>query len=312
MVKTTTIDSTRDRLETRRAALVDTMREIGDAEDLRRMQGEIDRTLAELDGEHYGECVVCREPFEDDELRAEPMKRYCLCDLSDAQRGALEHDLQLAWSVQASLLPPNDVRAAGWHVHHRYRPAGPVGGDYCDVRTPGECGGWLYFLVGDVVGKGVAASFVMAHLSALVRSTLDADGATPVATLVSRLNRYLAEHGPASRFVTLACGRANAAGDVELCNAGHCPPIVLGESGAESLASSGFPIGVVDESAYETHRLTLDPGAAIVLHTDGITEAQNDDGRQYGAETLRRLVMAHRAASPAPDDVTFMVLRRDV
>ena len=80
-------------------------------------------------------------------------------------------------------------------MHHRYRPAGPVGGDYCDVRTPGERGGWLYFLVGDVVGKGVAASFVMAHLSALVRSTLDADGATPVATLVSRLNRYLAEHG---------------------------------------------------------------------------------------------------------------------
>jgi sigma-B regulation protein RsbU (phosphoserine phosphatase) len=314
-------------LRARRYALVTTMTEIGEAEDLKRLLREVDDALGRVGTDGFGRCAVCGGRLDDDQLRVQPMQRYCLCRPASERSEALQRDLDLAWQIQAALLPDEQISCAGWEAHYRYVPAGAVSGDYCDVITNTMDDGWVYFLVGDVAGKGIAASYLMAHLSAMVRTALD--GTLAVADLVGRLDRYLNEWTPSSHFVTLVCGRADADGQVEVCNAGHCPPLVLRRTGTERLDSSGFPVGIGGDGVYDTHTVRLAPGETLVLYTDGITEARNAADALYGAAALANALHAHRAASPvrladaclrdvqifqdggAPtDDLTLMVLRR--
>src|SRR5207249_7870938 len=138
---------------------------------------------------------------------------------------ALQNDLDLASRIQWQLLPRQNVRVSGWEVHYRYEPAGPVSGDYCDAITENGDGGNLYVLTGDVSGKGVAASLLMAHLNAMFR-TLVGMG-LPVQHLLERANRLFSESTIASHYATLVCARAEVTGEVEVCNAGHCPPLVI-------------------------------------------------------------------------------------
>jgi sigma-B regulation protein RsbU (phosphoserine phosphatase) len=255
------------------------------------------------------------------------MKQYCLCRLTAEQRAALERDLDLAWRVQVSLLPNEILSHGGWDVHFRYQPAGPISGDYCDVVTNGMNDGWMYFLVGDVSGKGVAAAYMSAYLSALVRTTLESP--VPVAEVVERLNSYLSERTPSSHFITLVCGRADAAGHVEICNAGHCPPMVVRGAGVLRVDSTGFPLGINHGDSYDTCSLDLNAGESLVLYTDGITEARDSSDTVYGANALQGVLGASRAAAPVnladaclrdlesfrngasrTDDVTLMVIRR--
>jgi sigma-B regulation protein RsbU (phosphoserine phosphatase) len=168
----------------------------------------------------------------------------------------------------------------------------------------------------------------MAHLSALVRSSLESP--VPVNDLVRRIDRHLSERTPSSHFVTLVCGRANAAGEVELCNAGHCLPMVVGPGGTERLnGSDGCPICIGEPGSYQTRRLRLSPGESLVLYTDGVTETRNATNTLYGADALAAVLHANHAQSPArmaeaclseirsfrngtsaTDDVTLMVMRR--
>jgi len=321
------VQDLRGELQHRRDALTMTISEVGEAEDLLRLLREVDGALERVGTDGYGLCRMCGEPFDDDELLAEPMKQYCLCSLTEAQKVALERDLDLAWRVQASLLPEKILSHGGWEVHFRYQPVGPISGDYCDVVTNGASDGWMYFLVGDVSGKGVAAAYLAAYLSALVRTTLETP--VPVADLVEKLNDYVSDRTRSLHFITLVCGRANAAGHVEICNAGHCPPLVLRGTGVSRVDATGLPLGVDRGDPYNTCSLDLSRGESLVLYTDGITEARDTSDRMYGAETLQKVLTASRSATPvsladaclrdiesfrngAPrtDDVTLMVVRR--
>ncbi len=314
-------------LEDRRGALQNAIGQIGEAPDLIRLLGDVDQALARLSTDAFGKCVVCHGRMDEREMLEFPTRQYCLCDLSSDQQKALQRDLDLAWQVQASLLPKQNLNFGGWQTHYRYLPAGPVSGDYCDVVTHESQGGWMYFLVGDVSGKGIAAAYLMAHLSAIVRRTLDE--AVSVASLIATVNRHLNERSPESHFVTLVAGRANRSGRVEICNAGHCLPIVLRRSESFSLNSSGLPVGIIDPSDQQTSVLQLDVGDSLILHTDGISEAFDSAGNQYGAAALQQTAFANRDLSPAPlaaacldhmhrfqtlanqhDDITLLILRR--
>src|SRR5579862_2464193 len=131
---------------------------------------EVDSAVKRMDEGTYGICDACHETVEKERLLADPLVRLCLDHLTSDEQRALERDLELASSVQRGLLPQTDLQHGDWRVHYQYKPAGMVSGDYCDLIRSANGEGGLVFLVGDVSGKGVAASLLMTHLHAMFRS----------------------------------------------------------------------------------------------------------------------------------------------
>lgn len=325
-VETATLDTVRHQLVDRRRRLQEAVSRVGSAEDLVSLLQQVDSALGRLDTEDYGLCLVCKEHVGDEELVVNPLAQYCLCDLTREQQRALEHDLELARRIQSALLPDPDVRAAGWQAHYRYEPAGPVSGDYCDLWVAPE-GDDLYFLVGDVSGKGVSAALLMAHLHASIRSRLEMR--PPIAELIERANQLLLQSTLTSHYATLVCGRAASNGRVELVNAGHCPPLVVRGEKVETVESTGFPLGLMNDRPYELRELVLDPGDKLLLYTDGLSEARRADGTEYGTERVARLISERNGLAPREliaacradldgflagasraDDLSLMMLRR--
>jgi sigma-B regulation protein RsbU (phosphoserine phosphatase) len=117
----------------RRARLESTIANLGQADDLLRLLTEVDAALSRLDAGSCGVCAVCHLSVDTEDLLANPMASYCLCKLSAERQRALERDLDLAWQVQAALLPKPNLTVSGWQTHDRYLPYGPVSGDCCDL-----------------------------------------------------------------------------------------------------------------------------------------------------------------------------------
>jgi phosphoserine phosphatase RsbU/P len=315
----------RDQLTDRRRRLENVIVETGPAGDLVRLLREVDSALHRLDGEVFGNCLVCHTPVDDELLASNPLAQYCLCDLSREQQIALQNDLELAAQVQLALLPRQDLRVNGWETHFRYIPAGPVSGDYCDVVP--RNGDGLFFAVGDVSGKGVAASLSMARLNALFRTLLDTGAG--LREIVERANRFLVESMVASHYATLVCGKADHTGLVEICNAGHCSPLLIRENEVIPFASKGFPVGIFETGPYEVDSFLMTPGDTLLLYTDGLIEARNLRDEEYGTERLRLLLRGLACSSPQilvnaclkdvesflagglrSDDLTLLVLRK--
>ncbi len=201
---------------------------------------EVDSALERMDNGTYGICEECHEPVEQNRLLSDPLCRYCLDHLTQPQRIALQRDLDLAAQVQRNLLPQANLRAGDWETSFHYAPHGPVSGDYCDLIPSG---GQLFFVLGDVSGKGVAASMLMAQLHALFRSL--AGLGLPLGQIITQVNRVLCESALAGQYATLVCGQANAAGELEIHNAGHLPAILARRDGAMQVESMGFSVGHV-------------------------------------------------------------------
>src|SRR5258706_10553499 len=164
---------------------------------------QVDSALERMTKGSYGLCLECHEPVEQDRLLADPLVRYCLDHLNQSQRTALQRDLDLASDVQRNLLPPKNLKAGDWETDYHYAPIGPVSGDYCDL-IPSD--GHLFFVLGDVSGKGVAASMLMAQLHALFRSLIKM--ALPLGQMVSQANRVLCESALTGQYATVVCGLA--------------------------------------------------------------------------------------------------------
>ncbi|HUB80675.1 MAG TPA: PP2C family protein-serine/threonine phosphatase [Bryobacteraceae bacterium] len=296
------------------------------AEYLNQLLVEVDSALARIDNGSYGICEFCHDTIEADCLAENPLVRFCLDHLDAEQRRAHEQDLALATRIQTSLLPARDISAGGWSTHYRYQPAGLVGGDYCEV-IPAPDGRSLFFALGDVSGKGVAASLLMTHLSAIFRSLLSLN--LPLSEVVVRANRLFCGGTPATHYATLVAGLADESG-IHLCNAGHCPPLLVGRDGTCRVDSTGLPLGLFGDSRYTIGHMLLERGESLVLYSDGITEAQDPEGNSYDEErlieTLRegrereaaamaeaalRDVVRFRCALPQHDDVTLLIVRRN-
>ena len=319
----------RSQLSNRRARLESTIAEVDHPHDFVRLLGEVDAALSRLDGGTYGGCAICEGQVDEPDLLANPMARYCLCKMTPERQSALERDLDLAWHVQAALLPQPGLSIAGWQTHYRYLPHGAVSGDYCDL-IPGA--NQLYFMLGDVSGKGVAASLLMAHLNASLRA-LASTALSPL-EVIERADRLFADSSLASHYATLVCGRASASGEVEIVNAGHCAPMVVrSDNSVETLPESGLPlglgIGTPADATYRAEKIHLNSGDALVLYTDGLTEAANRDEEDYGADRLRQVLRSHKGCAAKElvagcladlsgflkgaeraDDLTILVLQR--
>ena len=286
---------------------------------------EVDSALDRMGKGTYGICEECHEPVEQDRLLTDPLVRYCLDHLSDSQRNALQHDLDLAAQVQLNLLPKLHLRAGAWETCYHYAPLGPVSGDYCDlIPTDGH----LFFALGDVSGKGVAASMLMTQLHAMFRSLTAAS--LPLGQIVTHANRILCEGALAGQYATLVCGQAQADGRVEIHNAGHLPAIVVGQGGVLRIESTGLPLGLFCEADFSATRLQLDLGDTLFLFTDGLSEARSADD-EYGVDRVMQLVRQQAGRSPSEliaaclddlnrfadprektDDLTLLAIQRHV
>ncbi|HSL21669.1 MAG TPA: SpoIIE family protein phosphatase [Vicinamibacterales bacterium] len=291
----TTSSVIREQLTHRRDKLNDAITATGRRTELANLLSEVDAALARLDTSTYGRCEVCHDPIEPDRLMADPLVRFCLDHLSPDEQRSLEQDLELAARIQRGLLPDRHLRIDGWTLAYHYQPARVVSGDYCDI-IPSE-GGGFHFLLGDVSGKGVAASMLMSNLHAMFRTLVSLQ--MPLPALMERASRVFCESTLPTHYATLVCGRAAPGGEVEFCNAGHLPPIVRGRTGATVLASSALPLGMFCSEQFGVQRLRLDPGDTMIVFSDGLTDAENASGAEYGVERLTSFVREHASLLPA-------------
>jgi phosphoserine phosphatase RsbU/P len=284
---------------------------------------EVDAALERMVRGNYGLCEDCHAPVEEDRLLADPLVRYCLDHLTQPQRAALQRDLDLASQVQRNLLPQPNLRVGNWETSYHYAPIGPVSGDYCDLIP---CDGQLFFVLGDVSGKGVAACMLMTQLHALFRSL--SAMAMPLGQTVSHVNRVFCDSALAGQYVTLVCGQAKPTGELEIHNAGHWPAIVVGHGGILRIESTGLPLGLFHEAELSSTRVQLDPGDTLFLYSDGLLEARGA-GDEYGVERVVRLLRQQAGRPPAGliaaclddvraftdaaallDDLTMLAIRR--
>jgi sigma-B regulation protein RsbU (phosphoserine phosphatase) len=242
---------------------------------LREVRSAIERLGAP---ESYGVCQVCHDLIGQATMNADPLAKACLSCLTPAQLSDLDDDLGRAWLIQGESLPKQDFKFNGWEVSYYYEPAGQLSGDYCDLVSTET--GDLYFLIGDVAGKGVAASLLMNRLHAIFRSLISTQ--LPVNKLVERANQLFADTTMRPYYATLVCGRASVHGEVEVCNAGHCPPLVMHDGTLSPIAATGLPVGMFCQETYETVRVNLNKGDRLLLYTDGLSEARDTANEEYG------------------------------
>jgi sigma-B regulation protein RsbU (phosphoserine phosphatase) len=273
--------------------------------ELTRLLQEVDAALHRMDMGTYGLCEVCHDPVETERLLADPLTRFCLGDLTPREQRALEEDLELASQIQAGLLPPRSQQIDGWEVSYHYQPAGAVSGDYCDlIRGEDQS---LHFVLGDVSGKGVAASMLMAHLNAMFRTLISIN--LPLEQMVERASRVFCESTLPTQYATLVCGRATTNGEVELCNAGHLPPLLIQEGKVTNIAATGLPVGVFCSESFSVSRVQMNKGDSLFLYTDGLSESLDGAGNEYGAERLSRLLNDNHSLSP---DSMISLCRREL
>ncbi len=182
-------------------------------------------------------------------------------------------------------------------------------------------------MLGDVSGKGVAASMLMSHLHATFRSL--AEAGLQLDRMVEDANRIFCESTLAGQFATLVVGRAAHDGSVEFVSAGHLPVLHIQGDGATPKDSTGVPLGMFCNTRFPVHRLTLAHGDTLFLYTDGLTEARNRAGAEYGLHRIRTLAARHTGIEPAgliskcledlqsfaegvkqPDDLTLLAVQR--
>ena len=312
----------RGSLGERRSKLKDAIAENGSIPEFNALLLQVDTALAKLDHGTFGKCERCDGFVETGRLLADPLVRFCLGELTDAEKRSLENDLQLASAIQRGLLPQMSLGHGSWKSDFVYEPLGPVSGDYCDVIPAGDD---LYFILGDVSGKGMAASLLMSSLRAIFHSLIPLD--LELCDLMSRTNRLLVDSSPSNQFATLILGKASRDGELEIVNAGHLPPILVKNGMKGELNFSGLPLGMFAETPFSMNKINLNRGDSLLLFTDGVTEAVNESGTEFGAkgvfdaldgegfaepsDLIQKCldsVSAHRGNALRTDDLTVLAL----
>ena len=242
----------------------------------------------------------------------------------------MEREMAIANTVQRGLLPQSSPVIPNYEFYDFYRPAKYLGGDYYDYIVLAD--GRLVFALGDVSGKGVAASLLMAKLSAEVRGGLIIE--PTFAGTMQRLNRIFCDPRWDNRFVTFFFGVLDPSTHV-ICfhNAGHIPPLLVSPDGrTEMLGESniGLPLGVMDDTKYPEFRFTIQSGQKLVVLSDGMTDAMNSAGEYFSlngvlkhiatsyvdsveefGERLISAVQSFAGRTPQTDDQSLVIVGRN-
>ncbi len=209
-----------------------------------------------------------------------------LLSLELADKVTMKRDLEIAREIQSWLVPSHPPEVPGANIAFATRPQNSVAGDYYDAFYPNaENREKLMVVIADVAGKSVPAALLMATLQASLR-TIAGENA-PLADLVARLNLYACAHSlNGLRFTTAVLSEYNPVSRrLTYVNAGHNAPILRHANGAlETLEVGGMPLGIQPATNYETASLELKPGDALIFFTDGVVEAFNESGEEFGNE----------------------------
>jgi len=202
-----------------------------------------------------------------------------------------------------------------------------IGGDYYDFILQQD--GKMLIALGDVSGKGTAAALLMSSLHAAIHAQVAAK--TSLHQMIKSVNQYLAENTPTNRFVTLFAAELDPeTGVLNYINAGHNPPLIGRADGTvHQLDAGGFPLGILPGAEFEIGQTKLDLGEALVIYSDGVSEANNLNGDEFGMERLIQVVSKNLQASasglrdkvesalsaftqtaPANDDITLVIVKR--
>lgn len=246
-----------------------------------------------------------------------------------AAKERIESELAIAHEIQMGMIPKifppyperNDI-----DLHAMLQPAKEVGGDLYDFFINNE---QLYFIIGDVSGKGVPASLFMAITRSLFRTLSQQHGESP-AEIMTQMNRAIVDSNESNMFVTLIIGILDLpTGRLRFCNAGHNPPILINKEGHISSikTKSQLFVGVIEELIYTDEEITLEANSRLFLYTDGITEAENAAKELFSekrllnilspigtldiriiVDTVIRSVAAHVKQADPSDDMTILLL----
>lgn len=282
-------------LEDRKQKLQESIQKPIHDKELKNLLNEVDRALDKMKNGTFGLCEVCKDPIEDYRLKKDPLACFCLDHLSAAEQRALEQDIQLAVQIQNTLLPKNDAAINGWEYSYHYEPADLVSGDFCDIVPLTNDLKKQLFIVGDVSGKGIAASMLMSHLHAIFRSLTSIN--SNVTELVETANRLFCDSTMATHYATLSALLVSENGEVEICNAGHCLPLVIRKQGVEKVEATGVPIGLFCSSKFDVSHYKLESGDSILLYTDGLSEASNKVS-EYGTDRILKLAGSFSDLNP--------------
>ena len=285
---TTYVDGVREQLLAGRARLTDVLGQ-SQSEQMVRLLEEVDSALHRIDHGNFGVCELCQGTVEDERLRENPLVRVCLDCLTPKQSARWSTISSSPARSRKGCCHRATSAVAGWDVCYHYQPAGVVSGDYCDLIEGRN--GELYFVMADVSGKGVAAAMLSSNLRAVFRSLIPMGLSTD--ELMSRANRLFRQSALPTQYATVVCGKAMLNGDVEIINAGHLPVLLATASGITIFESTSQPLGIFDDQTFTAAKQNLRAGDTVVLYTDGISEAEDDGGSEYGIERLRQVVDGH-------------------
>src|SRR5215813_8797285 len=215
------------------------------------------------------------------------------------EKERMEETLKLAHDIQMSMVPkifPPFPDRSEFDIFATLAPAKEVGGDFYDFFFIDN--DHLCFAVGDVSGKGVPASLFMAVTKTLFRATAS-NGGTP-GEILARLNAEICRDNESCMFVTLFCAILNIrTGQVDYSNGGHNLPYYLHQRGVSPLENlGGRVLGLVEQTLYASERMVLAPGEALLLYTDGVTEAMNPSETLYSDQRLEQFLGTHRGSAP--------------
>jgi sigma-B regulation protein RsbU (phosphoserine phosphatase) len=255
-----------------------------------------------------------------------------LLSLELADKVTMKRDLEIAREIQTWLVPSFPPEIPGAEIAFASRPQNSVAGDYYDAFFATEAaahGGKLTLVIADVAGKSIPAALLMATLQASLR-TIAGEGAS-LGDLVIRLNRYACAHSlDGRRFTTAVLAEYEpATRRLSYVNAGHNAPILRRANGdMEKLDIGGVPLGINSAAEYETSAKDLNPGDALIFYTDGVVEAFDENGAEFGNErwlaairglpevtaqeslqSLMTRVDAFVGVTRQSDDITCMIFR---
>jgi sigma-B regulation protein RsbU (phosphoserine phosphatase) len=244
------------------------------------------------------------------------------------ERERMERELELATEIQQRFQPSSPPIIAGYEFQGISFSCYEIGGDYYDFISLHN--DKMLIALGDVSGKGTAAALLMSSLHAAIHGQVAAKSSLP--EMIRAVNQYLADNTPTNRFVTLFSAELDPEnGRIQFINAGHNPPLLVHADGTiEQLASGGFPLGIIPTADYDLGETELKSGEVLIIYSDGVSEAANLQGEEFGVERLSEVVKQNlqRSASgirdkiesavssftqsaPAGDDITLVIVKRN-
>jgi sigma-B regulation protein RsbU (phosphoserine phosphatase) len=239
------------------------------------------------------------------------------------EKAKIEHELRIAAEIQRSLLPPGRHEGPFFQGVAASLPSRSIGGDFFDFIQMID--GGFGFAVGDVSGKGPPAALLTAKIQGLLSAQL---GEGSPADTIRRVNRGLTRRAVEAKYATVFHATLSPTGLLTYCNAGHNPPVLFGTAGLRRLIAGGMPVGFFEQAVYDDVTEQLGPGDVLIVYSDGVTEALDVQGQEFGDERLVKLLEEHHQldasaildklvaavqefakGAPQYDDVTALVVK---